>query len=225
MIALSSHRPHSRSVEFARNQKMAKRTWEGFFRKIIYIGEPEPELKSQKTTFMPGEDWPTIHSLATIAAAQPEVTAILNADILVNPKLRVVETRLQNGSAVCASSRRYHIDPHLPNFDRAQLIESDRGRDIFVTTPKVWLRVALQIPKHLRIGHQQWDAWMTDFFNTYKPGFIDFTLMKCIFHPYHTDRQMPFAQDIVAGSSREPVSLISCAEPGAEPGPATKFDK
>lgn len=200
MIAISSHRPHARSVEFARNQKLAKRTWEGYFRKIIYVGPDETELKSQKTTFWPGEDWPFIYKLAEMAAAQPGPTAILNADILVTPRLRVVENRLLNGSSICASSRRWHIDPHLPNLDRAQLIESDRGRDIFITTPKVWMKVALQIPKHLRIGHQQWDAWMTDFFNTYKPAFLDFTHPACIFHPKHEDRQMPFAADIVQHS-------------------------
>lgn len=197
MIAISSHRPHAKSAEWARNQALAWRTWQGYFLRVIYLGDSEPELKSAKTEFVPSEQWPTIKRMAEIAASKPGIVAILNADILVTPKMRVVENRLNNGTGVCASSRRWHIDPHNPSFDKAQLIETDRGRDIFIATPRVWAGVALKIPGHLRIGHQQWDAWMTDYFNSFKPGFIDFTQMKCIFHPTHGDRQMPYAEQIV----------------------------
>lgn len=176
---------------------MAWRTWQGFFRGIVYLGDEEPELKALNTKFVPSEQWPTIKRMAELASTHHGVTAIINADILVNPKLRVVENRLLNGPAAVASSRRWHIDPHLPNFDRAQLIDSDRGRDIFVCTQTVWHRIAKEIPGHLRIGHQQWDAWMTDFFNAnYGTRFVDFTQMKCIFHPKHEDRRMPYADTI-----------------------------
>lgn len=198
MIAITSHRPHAKSAEYARNQKLAWRTWQGFFTDIIYFGDEEPELKSFKTRFVRSEQWPTIKIMAQLAATARGIACIINADILINPKLRVVENRLANGPAAVASSRRWHIDPHLPNFDRAQLVDTDRGRDIFVCTRVVWQRIAAEIPGHLRIGHQQWDAWMTDFFNAhYHDRFIDFTQMKCIFHPKHEDRQMPFAEDIV----------------------------
>lgn len=202
MIAISSHRQHSKSAEVARNQKLAWRTWQSYFSGVIYLGPEEPELKSQKTTFIASDDFPTIKTMAGIAANCPGVTAILNADILVNPKLNVVQHRLQNGTSVCGSSRRWHFDiKDLPSLEKAHLIDTDRGRDIFVATQRIWQRAAKEIPDHLRIGHQQWDAWMTDFFNTFKPGFVDFTQMKCIFHPYHGDRQMPFAEQIVQQSA------------------------
>lgn len=198
MIALSSHRPFAKSEEWAKNQKLAWRTWQGYFRKVIYFGDEEPDLKSSQTAFLPSEQWPTIKRMAEVATSKPGVTAILNADILINPKLRIVENRLLNGSAVCASSRRWHFEvADLPSLDKARLVDSDRGRDIFIATHLVWQTVAREIPGNLRIGHQQWDAWMTDFFNRYKPAFIDFTQMRCIFHPTHGDRQMPFAEQVI----------------------------
>lgn len=197
MIAISSHRPHARSVEFRRNQMLAKRTWENLFTKIIYAGIPEAELQSQKTVFIQTEDFPTIQTLAKIAASQQEsVIAILNADICIGQRFNTVKQMMQ--ARLCASSRRFHFDPHNPNWDRAQTDERDRGRDIFIAQKRIWKRIAQEVPSYLRIGHQQWDAWVTDYFNEHcKPGFLDFTNMKCIFHPNHEDRQMPFAQKIV----------------------------
>jgi hypothetical protein len=200
MIAISSHRPHSRSAEFARNQAMAKRTWEPVFQTIVYAGAEEPELDSEKTEFYPTEDFPTIQTLAKIAASQRGISAILNADILINNRIRNVEQKMWVNSIMCGSSRRYHFDPHAPNFDMANLDDADRGRDIFVARQHVWQRVADQVPPHLRIGHQQWDAWMTDFFrDNYNRKFIDFTNLRCVFHPRHGDRQMPYASEIVEG--------------------------
>lgn len=198
MIALSSHRPHHKSVEFRHNQLLAKRSWEGAFTKIIYAGIEEPELHSQKTTFIQAEDWPRIQTLAQIAAEQQGIVAILNADIVVNNRLREVENRMWARGGVCGSSRRYHFDAHTPDLTHAKLIESDRGRDIFIARQNIWKRIAREVPEYLRIGHQQWDAWMTDFFREhYNQRFIDFTAMKCIFHPKHEDRQMPYANEIV----------------------------
>lgn len=177
---------------------LAKRTWEGYFRKIIYFGPEEPDLKSQKTEFIESEQWPTIKRMAEVAAKLAGPTAILNADILVTPGLRVVENRLNSGLAVCGSSRRFHFDINdLPSLGKARLIDGDRGRDIFVANQRLWGQVARDIPSHYRIGHQQWDGWMTDFFNTFKPAFVDFTQIRCIFHPTHGDRQMPYADQIV----------------------------
>lgn len=200
MIAVSSHRPHHRSVEFRRNQLLAKRTWENAFTKIIYAGQEEPELYSQKTSFVASEDWPTIQTLAKIASEQPaqvdKPIAVLNADICIGPRFSAVKNRFLH--MWCASSRRWHFDALLPKFDAARLIESDRGRDIFIAQRRIWKHIAKEVPPYLRIGHQQWDAWVTDYFNDHwKAGFFDFTNMKCIFHPNHEDRQMPYAQQIV----------------------------
>lgn len=202
MIAISSHRPHSRSAEFARNQALAKRTWEGVFRKIIYAGPAEPELDSDKTEFVYTEDFPTIQTLAKMAAAQSDITAILNADICISPRFCNVEHRMRVTPLLCASSRRYHFAPYpKPNFDMALLDEKDRGRDIFMAKQSLWKRVAEQVPSHLRIGHQQWDAWMSDFFRSQGVRWTDFTKERCVFHPKHGDRQMPYAQQIVEGKS------------------------
>ena len=197
MIALSSHRPHSKSREFAFNQRLAWLSWQGCFNKIIYAGPPEAELQSRKTVFIQTEDFPTIQTLAKIASEQSEESvAVLNADICVGHRFGQVKLRMQ--SMLCASSRRWHFDPTNPqNFENAVLIDSDRGRDIFIAKKRVWKRIADLVPGHLRIGHQQWDAWMTDYFNSLKPSFFDFTGIKCIFHPNHGDRQMPYADQIV----------------------------
>lgn len=199
MIAISSHRPHGKSVEFRRNQLLAKRSWESAFTRIVYAGSEEPELKSQKTSFVEAEEWPTIQTLAQIASEQPaqidKPIAIINADIVIGQRFGNVKNRMT--FMRCASSRRWHFDPHAPNYDRAELIDADRGRDIFVAQRRIWRHISRVVPPHLRIGHQQWDAWVTDFFNdNHKAGFFDFTNMKCIFHPFHGDRQMPYANTI-----------------------------
>lgn len=199
VTAISSVRPHSRSPEFARNQSMAWRSWQWAFSKIIYVGIEEPELHSQKTSFVAAEDWPRIQTLAEVAANQPvsvlAPVAIVNADIVIGQRFSNVRNMFTY--KWCGSSRRYHFDPHTPNYERATLIEADRGRDIFIAQRRIWKQIAEKVPSHLRIGHQQWDAWVTDYFNEhYKSGFFDFTGMKCIFHPKHEDRQMPYANEI-----------------------------
>lgn len=201
MIAVSSHRPHSRSVEFARNQSMAKRTWENAFFWIIYAGPKETDLSSPKTEFRKTEDWPRIQTMAQIAASKRGYVAILNADILVDPRIKRLEDFWRKRGYVCASSRRFHFDPFNPKgFADARLIDADRGRDIFVATYDVWQRVAGIIPPYLRIGHQQWDRWLSDYFrDTFSSRFHDFTDNRFIFHPNHGDREMPHAQQIVEG--------------------------
>lgn len=202
MIAVSSHRPHSRSAEFARNQALAKRTWESVFKKIIYAGPQEPELDSEKTEFVFTEDFPTIQTLTKIAAAQPDITAILNADICVISRIQRIELKMKQTTVVCASSRRFHFDPYpWPNFNTAMIDDKDKGRDIFMAKQSLWKRIAELVPPHLRIGHQQWDAWMSDFFREQDLRFYDFSKDKCVFHPRHGDRQMPYAQQIVEGQT------------------------
>lgn len=208
MNAVSSHRPHARSAEFARNQALAKRTWEPVFKQIVYVGPQEPELDSEKTTFIYSEDFPSIQTLAKVAANLRGITALLNADISLGPRIRNVEYRMLSGGLKCASSRRYHFDPHNPQWEMAALDEKDRGRDIFMAKQQVWQKVADTIPPHFRIGHQQWDAWMSDFFRDkvvpigreYDPS-KDFTKERCVFHPHHGDRQMPHAQEIIQGQA------------------------
>lgn len=200
--AVSSHRPHSRSAEFARNQSLAKRTWEPIFKNIIYAGPYEPELDSEKTHFVEAENFPAIQTLVKVAAGQSGVTAILNADIAVSPRIRNIEQRMFISPLLCASSRRWHFDPANPNFEAAQLLETDRGRDIFIAKQSVWKHVSEIIPPHYRIGHQQWDAWMSDLFRDgYAGRWSDFTASKCVFHPHHGDRQMPYAESIVEGQA------------------------
>lgn len=199
MIAVSSHRPHSHSEEFRSNQILAKRTWEGVFQRIIYLGEFEPELNSPITQFIETDQWPFIRKLMEIASTQRGFVAILNADLVLDPKLRPLEHFMRGKGYCCASSRRFHFDPGQPDFHKA-LAEADcgndRGRDIFIARNDVWRRAMTHVPMQMRIGHGRWDAWMVDYFRSnYNESFMDFTDDRLVFHPIHGDRRRPHEQE------------------------------
>lgn len=206
MIAISSHRPHSGNPEYAINQRLAHMAWEQVFSKVIYMGEPEPELTGLKTVFVRTENFPHIKTAAQLAASSPGFSAILNADIVVTPGIQNLEMQLFRKNQLCASSRRWNFrrtgGPLQSMISQASL-GNDRGRDIFIAHSRVWQEVAANVPPVLRIGNPRWDAWMTDFFRErWDAKFVDFTTMRCVFHPNHEGRHYPYAEEIAKAYPR-----------------------
>lgn len=186
MIAISSFRPHIQNGEYRTNQIRAKQSWELVFDEIIYFGRFEPELASDKTRFIPCDGWPRICDMASEAAQHKGYTAIINADIVVSEDLKKVVQIMGIGNVAAATSRRRELETGI-------LHDNDKGRDIFICKRKWWRRISHDIPKSCLIGHQQWDSWMVSYLRWFaKTRFADFTMAKCIFHPNHEGRTMPF---------------------------------
>ena len=198
MIIVSSHRPHSRSEAYRINQVRAKKSWDAFARKIVYFGLNEPELQtSEKTFFVGTDDFPRIMDMASFAGSQSDVVAIVNADIVLTKPILEMERRILRKQVYGAISRRYHYDPTTADLTMAKDDPADRGRDIFIALPRVWAQIALKIPSGYRIGHQKWDAWVSDYFrDNFGKKFYDFTGLRCVFHPIHEERTMPYAREI-----------------------------
>ena len=192
MIAVSSHRKHGKTLcVYRKNQIRAKESWERYFDQIIYFGPVEPALVSDKTFFIPSDNWPFIRDMAAEASRQPsEFVAIVNADIVVTQPIRQIEGIMRASGMKAVSSRRRDMQTR-------KLLDNDKGRDIFICTPHVWSRVAANVPATCRIGHQQWDSWMIAFLRTtLQNRFGEFTRIPCIYHPRHSGRNMPHAVDI-----------------------------
>lgn len=183
MIAVSSFKPFSKSSEIAENQMKAKESWERVFSKIIYLCDrPEPELASGKTEFVTGHNFPIIRALVDVCASQRDWACIINADIVVSFRLKLVEMELKRKKAMSAISKRFQIPEN-------EVV--DYGLDWFAAIPALWAKIANRIPGVFRIGHPIWDTWMLAAFGTI--GSIDqcydATPSKIIFHPKHLDRE------------------------------------
>lgn len=191
MIALSSFRPHNLSDEYRANQIRAKKSWDRVFEKVVYLANYEADLDSDKTSFLGYSGWPRINELAQVAAAQPSMVALVNADIVVTDPIVQVERKMVYTGIQAAVSRRFEFDASNPDFTMAVIV--DKGLDIFVTTPRMWKLVAAEIPENLRIGQIQFDTWLTGFFLVkLRNAFRDFSRFKCVFHPKHGGRDMPY---------------------------------
>lgn len=198
MIAISSFRPHADSEEYRRNQIRAKESWDKVFERIILFGNEEKELASSKTTFMPHDGWPLIRDVAGIAARQNDFVVILNADIVTTYSLAALPGRMWEYGCMAATSRRYTFDPALPiNPMQCFIEQADKGLDIFVAMPPIWAKIAVEVPACLRMGHQQWDTWVSGWC-TWHLGrsYRNFNEMRAVFHPRHDGRKMPFADTI-----------------------------
>lgn len=196
MIAISSFRPHKEDAEYRQNQIRAKESWEKVFDRIIYFGIKEPELDSPKTTFITHEGWPTIRDVAAEASRQVDMVAVLNADIVLTRGFFALECRMREGGAMAVTSRRYTFDPAKPIDVSACVIEqNDKGLDVFVMMPALWARIAVEVPLCLRMGHQQWDTWVSGWC-TYNLGrsYRNFNELRAILHPEHNGRKMPYAR-------------------------------
>lgn len=190
MTALSSFRPHRDSGEYRQNQIRAKNSWEPIFKNIIYFGHLEPELTSPKTEFIPYDGWPFIREMAEIASKLNGYTAIINADIVIEPELSTVVAIMERTGIVAATSMRRDLETR-------EILFNDKGRDIFILNQRWWKRVADKVPRSCRIGHFEWDSWMIGFLcYEAKTKFADFSQVKCVFHPKHGGRKMPFNGEV-----------------------------
>lgn len=186
MNAVSSYAPMDRALEVTRNQMAALESWRKGFSSITYFNSPDPFLTAPGVRFVTSGDPPKIIELVKYAASLPDWTAIINADIIVLPKLTKLVPMLSNSKLACAISRRFEFDPELgPKV--GEIV--DYGLDIFVAEPVIWQAAAHAIPPQFAIGHQLWDTWMLSFFLHQSRGrCADFTGAKAIWHPRHGNR-------------------------------------
>lgn len=188
MIAVSSFRPFTDpSSEYGRNQIAAHRSWESQFDLIAYFNDFQPQLAGSNTVFIPSEPFPRIVELAAFCAGQGDWCAILNADIVVGDRFRVIERRLKRSAHACAGvSYRHEFDPKV-GLEPARVV--DNGLDFFCATPDQWSRAAATLHPRVRLGAQSWDTQALSFFATFSiMGFYDLTPAKVIFHPKHDGR-------------------------------------
>lgn len=189
MIAISSHRPLADSVEYMRTQLLAHESWEEVFSQIVYFGEPQLALDSDKTVFIVSEEYPRILDLVEFAAAQNDWCCLINADIVVAPHLPAIEQNLKRQRVMAAISQRWQFDM---DDEKVKPKVVDLGLDFFAASPIIWREAFLCIPPEFRIGHIRWDTWMLGFFNhRCGSGCRDLTKAQVIFHPRHGDRRMP----------------------------------
>lgn len=194
MIAVSSYKPFELSHAIAANQIAAKQTWEEAFDCVVYFGKENPALASDKTIFVESDDFPRIKDMMGMCASCGSWSCIINADILVDPKIRLVENDLNERRVQAALSFRYQLPMN-------QVV--DYGLDVFCCLPPVWARAMIEVPQKFRIGHILWDTWMMGFLmNITKGNVADFTPSKVIFHPHHEERNRPF--DVVDHTRSDP---------------------
>lgn len=188
MIALSSFRPFTDpQSEYGRNQIAAHESWEKAFDLIVYFNEPLRYLEGSTTLFVPHEDFPRIVELAEFAAAQSDWVALLNADIVIGDRFRLIERKLKRSRNACSAvSSRYEFDPG-EGMERARVV--DNGLDFFAATPAIWRQASLLLHPRVRLGAQSWDTQALSFFATYAiAGFYDLTPARVVFHPKHGGR-------------------------------------
>lgn len=187
MIAVSSARPMSDSEEYARNQLAAKHSWDQAFDLVVYFNHPEPALGSVNTAFIPWEPYPRIKDMLEFLSNQDQAGCLINADIVVSPKFRIVEQHLEKTAALAAFSYRYEFDD-LSRIIHARVV--DNGLDFFAATPAIWGRAADECPEDFRIGHCLFDTWIWAFFKGACGNRCwDITPSKVIFHPRHGGRK------------------------------------
>lgn len=201
MIAISSFRPHQEDGEYATNQIRARRSWSDCFNEVHYFGHYEPSLEDTPhlTLFHPTDNWPKI-SLLTSYASQlgADYVAILNADLVLLPRIKTIEQVMVKRGIPAATSYRYEFDSNDPSsISGAVRHKQDRGMDIFIATPQIWGLVSANVPPYLRIGHQTWDTWVCGFFcSRLGYGFQQFTDERVVFHPKHDGRKTPHSHEI-----------------------------
>lgn len=194
MIALSSHRPHEKDGDYAKNQARAANSW-NVFGQVYYFGSYEETLVKPNVLFAKSEPWPRIKDIADMASHFKEPVAIINADIVVTPTLIEVEKKMIDLSIPALTSYRYEFEGD--NLDGAIRHKHDRGMDIFIAMPDIWKMVSKRIPNYLRVGHPTWDSWVCGFFCANLGfGFRQFTDYRCVFHPKHEGRLCPHSSEI-----------------------------
>lgn len=191
MIAVSSHRSHNQSDEYARNQTWARKSWVGIFSEVIYLSNHEEALSEPNTFFLGYDGWPTLKEMAHIAAHQNQLTALINADIIVTEPILHVERIIKKIGILGATSYRKEFDPpDYPDLSNAQV--KDKGLDIWIAKPEIWSRISTDAPTNLFIGHIQIDTWLCGWMcNHLGYAFRNFNEFGCVYHPFHGGRVQP----------------------------------
>jgi len=190
VTAVSSFRLLSQSEEIARNQIIAKESWDGVFDQVIYFGSHEPLLASINTEFIKSEQFPTIDRMMVAASLSNDWACLINADIVVSPLLAKVVEDCKRNKIEAITSMRYEFEPGQ-DLERARVVDS--GYDFFMSSPSHWAGAAKQVPSGYRIGHNRWDNWVLGYFNTVcRKRFVDVTSKRLIFHPKHGERKQPY---------------------------------
>lgn len=188
MIVVSSFRPFTDpTCEHGRNQIRAHESWINQFDTIVYFNEPNRYLDKGPTIFVESENYPRIQHLAKTCSEQSDWCALVNADIVIGDRFRLVERRLKRSTNACAGvSWRWTFDP---GFGTSRAEVNDFGLDFFCAAPDMWARASVLVHPHVRIGCQSWDTQMLSFFATYAMhGFYDLTPARVVFHPVHGNR-------------------------------------
>jgi hypothetical protein len=206
MIAISSFRPFELcSPTIRHNQIRAFKSWMLAFERVIYLGTPCPELSGILSEFIPTEGKPSIKRICQIASSTGVWTAIINADIVVVPKLKQVELSMNHKGVECGVSERFDLDSGF---------KIDQGLDMFVAKPNVWSQAALRVPDDFTLGRTLWDNWMLGFMCVnFGRKCADFTPTKCVYHPKHEDRidqnwESPSREDKYATTHYWPTTTI-----------------
>lgn len=190
MIAVTSHRPHGESAEYATNQIRAIDSWRPFFKHIFLFGPYEKDLcKGEVLTAKTEGDFPTIKSMVELAMWCDDYACLMNADIILGPEFNEVQKKIRDLSIPAATSYRYEFNGDMADAVRRK---EDRGMDLFIARNDIWAMVHKEIPEDLRIGHNRWDSWLCGFFCHHLGfGFRQFTDARCVFHPNHGGRRQP----------------------------------
>lgn len=189
MIAVTSHRPHNISFEYARNQIWARKSWSGIFDEVIYVSNHEPDLMLPGTVFLGYDGLPTIRDMAIVASRQScPYVALINADIILTPDILKATAKMAEIGILGATSYRYCLDPiDYPNLSNSTV--QDKGLDIWVTTPHIWGEIANTAPDFLRMACAGWDCWLAGYMcDRLSYAYRHFTNYRCVFHPNHGDR-------------------------------------
>ncbi len=191
MIAVSSHKPFAQSAETASNQARAFNSWTPVFDWIYYFGLPEPQLRSNKTVFIPS-GIPSIQLLMQMASVLQSPVCIINADIVLDSKARAILQSAMRRFQV-ASSFRLEFTSNIREARRV-----DNGLDMFIAHPAVWRNCWPVVSPEFRIGRPVWDSWLNAWLrDEYRMAYTDLSAHRLLFHPRHsrgqTARAIPVA--------------------------------
>lgn len=183
MIAISSFKPFSKCTnEIKENQIKAFKSWLPVFDRVVYFGEPCDELYSCKTEFISTDvGKPSIKRLSECASQFGGWSSIINSDIIVTPKLKEVERKLNDLNCECAISKRWCTR-------QGSIV--DNGLDFFCAVPEVWRKLAIRIPEEFTLGRIAWDQWTLSWLvSNYGRKCADVSPARICWHPPHSGRE------------------------------------
>lgn len=173
MIAITSIRPNA-PEEIAGHQRIAEEYRNYAFDSVIPM-------------YAPDGGKPSIKDIARHASTLPAWVCLLNADIIISPRWKIVtDNMIRHTSVKAAISKRWQFDPKKGIADAAV---TDEGLDCFCAHPAVWGMIAREAPPEFKLGHILFDTFLLGFLMKKLDGNVgDLTSAKLVFHPLHGDR-------------------------------------